>query len=335
MPEPRPAAAPAAQAEPPDGARHPKAAWWLACALDVAVCKPGNVSVHSEGHRMQASQFLDSAAAAADPICAPGSAVGARIQGAVAATWTAVDCNTNLGIVLLCAPLLAAAEHLPSPSASRGWRQRLAHLRAATVAQLAQLTRDDATAAFAAIAQAQPAGLGRVEQADVHAPAQVTLRQAMALAAGRDRIAHQYIHGFDDIFERTGRDWASVLDGSPSGDWWPGWPRQAREGVPPALRPPHALPPVPANAARALQASFLHWLASGPDSHLVRKLGAAPAHRVSEQAREWLARGGPPLGDEQEKAWQDWDVSLKREGWNPGTSADLSVACALVAALVS
>ena len=192
MPETRPTSGLAAQAGSTDGARHAKAAWWFACALDVAVRKPGNVSVHSEGHRMQASQFLESAAAAADPICAQGSPVGARIQGAVAATWTAVDCNTNLGIVLLCAPLLAAAEHLPGPATRQSWRQRLAHLRAATAQQLAQLTRDDATAAFAAIAQAQPAGLGRVAQADVHAPAQVTLLQAMALAAGRDRIAHQY-----------------------------------------------------------------------------------------------------------------------------------------------
>lgn len=311
------------------------AAWWMACALDVAVRKPGNVSMRSDGHRMQATQFLDSAAAAADPICCHGASVGARIQGAIDATWAAVDCNTNLGIVLLCAPLLAAAESLPAQLAKPPGPQGLAQLQAATAQQLHQLTRDDATAAFAAIARAQPAGLGRVDEADVHGPAQVTLLEAMRLASGRDRIADQYASAYEEVFERARRDWLPWLATAPSGDAWPGWPRRAAEAPPPMLRPPYALPPVPADATRAMQTSFLHWLASGPDSHLVRKLGPSPAQQVGERARAWLSQGGPPTTALQQAAWQEWDTELKQAGWNPGTSADLSVACALVAALVS
>ena len=86
------------------------AAFIAACRDELEAPKPGNVHVYASGHRMTAAQFADSAAAAADPLCAPGARVGARIRGAVEATLRAVGANTNLGIVLLCAPLAAAAE---------------------------------------------------------------------------------------------------------------------------------------------------------------------------------------------------------------------------------
>jgi len=64
----------------------------------------------ADGHRMSVDDFMRSAAAAAGPLTAPGMSVGQRILGAVAATRSAVETNTNLGIILLCAPLAAAAE---------------------------------------------------------------------------------------------------------------------------------------------------------------------------------------------------------------------------------
>ena len=53
---------------------------------------------------------------------------------------------------------------------------------------------------FAAIAAANPGGLGRAPRHDVNAPATVTLREAMAEAADRDRIARQYVTAYEDIF---------------------------------------------------------------------------------------------------------------------------------------
>src|SRR5215468_8604197 len=85
-------------------------AFVAACRDELAAPKPGNVHVYASGHGMTAAQFVDSAAAAAGPLCAPATRVGARIRGAVEATLRAVGANTNLGIVLLCAPLAASAE---------------------------------------------------------------------------------------------------------------------------------------------------------------------------------------------------------------------------------
>jgi triphosphoribosyl-dephospho-CoA synthase len=170
-----------------------RAAFLRACELDVAVRKPGNVSRASPGHRMQAAQFLASARAAADALFAPGARVGERIEGAVAATLAAAGCNTNLGIVLLAAPIAAATERA-APASSDALCLAIAEV-------LAGLDIDDAIAAYRAIALARPGGLGRVGEADVHAAPGIGLREAMRLAAARDSIARQYDNGFADLFE--------------------------------------------------------------------------------------------------------------------------------------
>ena len=179
-----------------------------ACTLDVAARKPGNVSLASAGHRMQAQQFIGSAQAAAPAIAGTGTGprVGRRIEAAMRATLAAVGCNTNLGIVLLCAPLAVAAEAAAAPGAQA--------LRQALLQVLDGLDLADAQAAFRAIALTQPAGLGQVAQQDVHAPPSVGLRAAMALAAGRDSVARQYDAGYADLFD-LGLGWFGAAAGPP------------------------------------------------------------------------------------------------------------------------
>ena len=164
------------------------AAFIASCREELEAPKPGNVHVFAAGHGMEIADFLASADAAAPGIAKPGASVGVRIEAAVAATWKAVGKNTNLGIVLLCAPLAAAAS-------SRD-------LQAGVAKILIALDREDAKQAFAAIRRAAPAGLGRSTVHDVHAEPDCTLLQAMQAAAGSDRIAWNYGNGFDDIFRR-------------------------------------------------------------------------------------------------------------------------------------
>ena len=169
------------------------AAFTAACRDEVNALKPGNVHVFADGHRMQAAQFLSSAEVAAEPITAPGARIGLRILRAVEATSAAVGTNTNLGIVLLCAPLAAAAE------------QHTSDLQAALSRLLRATDVEDARLAFRAITLAAPGGLGHAERHDVRAPAAVPLAEAMAVAAHRDRIARQYVSAFEDVFV-TGLD---------------------------------------------------------------------------------------------------------------------------------
>ena len=290
------------------------ASFLRACQLDVAVRKPGNVSAASPGHGMVAAQFIASAQAAAGPLLAPGARVGARIDAAGAASWAAAGCNTNLGILLLCAPLAAAAEHCPAPCSA-------AALRSALQTVLAGLDIDDAQAAFSAIRRANPGGLGQADAQDVQGAPSVNLRQAMALAAGRDSIALQYANGYAELF-------GLALPGLPPGVL-------ALAGWPAGPSAPADAGGVPAATAAAVQRVYLGLLAQMPDSHIVRKHGAALAQTVMKQAQAWWARAqaGEPL--HADPGFAAWDAALKRQRINPGTSADLTVAALFAAGLLA
>jgi triphosphoribosyl-dephospho-CoA synthase len=85
-----------------------EAAFQAACEAELAALKPGNVHRFAPGHGMTMADFQRSAAAAAPCIARRGCSAGERILSATEASWKAVGCNTNLGIVLLCAPLAMA-----------------------------------------------------------------------------------------------------------------------------------------------------------------------------------------------------------------------------------
>ena len=120
-----------------------------ACRDELDAPKPGNVHVFADGHRMTVTDFERSAAAATGPLTAAGQRIGARILGAVEASFAAVKSNTNLGIILLCAPLAAAAEPLPYD------------LQSSLAKALQGLDRQDAELAFRAIVLAGRPGTGR------------------------------------------------------------------------------------------------------------------------------------------------------------------------------
>lgn len=168
-----------------------RAAFLRACRLDVEVRKPGNVGIASPGHGMDASMFIASSEAAAPALFARGATVGARIERAIEASVAAAGCNTNLGIVLLIAPLARALE---------GDAASIEPLRRALDATLRALDLEDTRAAYRAIVRANPGGLGVASQQDVHAAPSVTLLDAMKLAAPRDRIARQYADGYAELF---------------------------------------------------------------------------------------------------------------------------------------
>ena len=167
-----------------------EAAFRWACLTELDAPKPGNVHAFADGHRMTVDEFVRSADAAAAPLSAQGARVGLRIHRAVMATFAAVGTNTNLGIILLCAPLAAAAE------------RDATNLRNALHQVLQDLNVDDADLAFGSIVRAAPAGLGHSAQHDVFNPATVGLLQAMSEAANRDMVARQYATDFADIFDR-------------------------------------------------------------------------------------------------------------------------------------
>ena len=163
----------------------------LACLLEVSAPKPGNVSPGLHFRDARYEDWLASAVAIGPAIERAGSRrIGVTILDAIerSARWT--RSNTNLGIVLLIAPLARAAL-VPAPASLR---ERVRHI-------LSQTTVEDATDVYAAIRRANPGGLGNAETQDVSDPPTVTLLEAMRLAADRDGVAREYVTSFAAVFE--------------------------------------------------------------------------------------------------------------------------------------
>jgi triphosphoribosyl-dephospho-CoA synthase len=151
-----------------------------ACRREVEAEKPGNVTPAHAFPEMTADDFLASAAAIGPVLGQAGRRpVGETILLAVEATRRAAPANTNLGTILLLAPLARAAA-LTSPPAD-GQRDhptvesRREALRASLAGVLSDLDVTDAELAFRAIRLAGPGGMGRVESEDVSVAPTVTL----------------------------------------------------------------------------------------------------------------------------------------------------------------
>ena len=280
----------------------PRSAWLEghvhdACLQEVRAFKPGNVSVGAAGHGMSAEDFLRSAAAVAAPLTRRGQRVGVRIEEAIAATSRVVSCNTNLGIVLLMAPLLRAVEHSGGGATARALRQALSEV-------LHDLDQDDAACAFRAICQAQPGGLGVRKEDDVHSAPSITLREAMVRACAYDGIARAYADDYATVFEIAYPEL-----------------RQAFETGMPELW--------------AIPRCFLAILAHQGDGHVERKHGKQTSRQVQAQAIALLANW--PAGMPVAQVWpglRALDRAWKSAGINPGTSADLVAATLLLVRLL-
>ena len=159
-----------------------------ACLLEATARKPGNVHPLARFADCDWDDFRASASAIAPILAeAPPRQVGRVILEAVRATRAAVGKNTNLGMILLIAPLAAATR-----GTEGNWSDRVHQVVATT-------TVDDCRRVYEAIRLAQPGGLRQVDQADISDDPAITLTAAMTLAAPRDLVARQYTNGFREV----------------------------------------------------------------------------------------------------------------------------------------
>ena len=257
---------------------------------EVTSLKPGNVSRFSEGHGMTVDDFIKSAELTSPILCDPTLSVGERVLEGVRVTMFGVGCNTNLGMLMLFAPLVRAAE------------LGMASLQSNLGVVLRELDVKDTSCIFKAIHHANPGGLGESEKYDVNKKldAGTTIQKAMAEAKNRDLIAKQYVTGFIDILslgficiEDFAVRWNSV-------EW----------------------------AAVACYIGFMAEFPDshirrkfGLEVAEKIKIKAVPI------AKAFQKNDSPEDGAEMLKKF---DRELKNKGANPGTSADLTAASLLV-----
>ena len=160
------------------------------CQLDVQSLKPGNISVYSGVKDLSVDDFLTSAEASVEQITDPNSGLGLRILSAVSATYDAVSTNTNLGMILLMAPLVQAAYA----------QQAEGSIQLALGNILQQTSIEDAQHVYQAIRLAKPGGMGDIDDQDISEEPNITLLNTMKIASTWDQIAAQYSNNFQDIF---------------------------------------------------------------------------------------------------------------------------------------
>jgi len=268
-------------------------AYLWACELELRAYKPGNVSLHSEGHDMTVEDFRRSARASAPYLTDPVASLGQKIFRAVEATRDVVGCNTNLGIVLLAAPLIQAFM-TPDPRNS---------LRDAVKTILLNTTLDDAEWVYRAIRLAQPGGLGEAPEQDVSDAPEVTLLETMQLAASRDSIARQYANYFADVFHMAVPLYHAQLSRWEDEEW----------------------------AAVAVFVGIIsRYTDSHIERKFGAECSRQISNRMTEVGRVLFASPLPRINLD---VLKEVDLDFKSRGINPGTTADLTVATLLAARL--
>ena len=256
--------------------------------MEATARKPGNVHPGASFADLCFEDFVKAAAAIARPLAATQQlGLGAAILEAVVATRSATGTNVNLGIILLLAPLAAVPAEQP--------------LQSGIADVLERTSIEDAENVFAAIRHAQPGGLGEASSQDISERPTVTLQQAMALAADRDRIAEQYVTDFVTVFE-------------------------ARDHLCELLKR-HA------NWEEAIIALQVWMLSRWHDTLIARKCGRLVAEEATIRAKRLIELSNS-LAKIPQQDLDEFDAWLRADGHrrNPGTTADLIAAVLFAAA---
>lgn len=289
----------------------------LASLLDVTTPKPGNVHRFSDFKDMGQEHFM-TAAIAAQPFFFEGVKRGKKIydgnlvysqagigelikKGVLATKSWGLTQNCNLGILLLLIPLCTVS--ICAQNEGEGWtieaRQMLSNI-------LDQSTSIDSINVLTAISLAQPAGLGKSEKYDVFEPQttrelednQIGLKKLFAEGKERDLICQQYTTNFKEIFT----------------DILPKFHMARKKQL--SLR-------------EAILDIYLNILATYPDTHLSRKFGVNLAYKIQQKGVQTLNEGSV-FTKRGISAIYRLDKYFREKGYNPGTTADFTVASLFV-----
>lgn len=267
----------------------------LACVLEADAPKLGNVNRFHDFEDCTLEDFHVSAVAIGPAFSQIGqNGVGRTVFEAVKATRAVTTTNTNLGMLLLLAPLGLAwcrAEN----KAVECWRVEARKV-------LTALSVEDACYAYQAIRLAKPGGLGEVGEHDVTTEQQppITLLQAMELAAERDLVAGEYVNDFELVFTKG----YTML----------------RQSLAAGLVLPQAIAQI-----------HLYLLSLTPDTLIVRKLGQEAGREVKRRAGLAWELGGwlTPEGRLYIEGFDRW-LRIGGHRRNPGATADVTAAAIFV-----
>ena len=292
----------------------------IACQLDVQTYKPGNVSFNSSGFDMTAQDFINSSQACASLMVQPELKLGEKIYLATKESIKAVGCNTNLGIILLCAPLLHVMQKLALDELKK-LVDPLEYLHTELTKTIHAIDLKQSKLIYDAIVHANPGGLGEDKEMDVRFT-NVKIVDAMCQAKDKDFIAKQYFSGFYEILKQP------ILQENFRRQW---------------IKKESPINPCARQSLASL--IYFYWLTNIRDSHIQRKFGLRVAEFVKKKAIKVfqdqisfenvlnkLNNGNIDLPNL--SRIRQFDEFLKMRGLNPGTSADITVCSLLIFGLL-
>ena len=292
----------------------------IACQLDVQTLKPGNVSFSSSGFGMTGQDFINSSKACASLLVRPGLNLGEKIYLATKESIKVTGCNTNLGIILLCAPVLHVMQKLTEEEFKR-LVNPLAYLQEELIKAINAIDSNQSKLIYDAIVHANPGGLGEDKEMDVRFT-NVKIIDAMRQAKDKDFIAKQYFSGFSEILKQP------VLQENFRRQW---------------INKERPINPCGMQSLASLIYSY--WLTNNRDSHIQRKFGLRVAEFVKKKAIKIFqdqinfenvlnkVNDGKIRLPNRPRIRQ-FDEFLKVRGLNPGTSADITVCSLLIFGLL-
>ena len=167
-----------------------KNAYLFACRKDIELIKPGNVNIKSPHSDTNAEDYLESSLLSSKELFKPDYSLGERILNSIKITRSKIKTNTNLGIILLCAPIIHACIYFNNLTMREGIKKILS---SSTVKDTQDLCM--------AINISAPGGLGTREIYDTASKPTVSILEIMNHSASYDRISYQYSHDYSDIFD--------------------------------------------------------------------------------------------------------------------------------------
>ncbi len=286
-----------------------------ACLLEAAAPKAGNVHPQASFVDMNYDHFRMSAQAIATVFDDPTiTRVGDLVFKSIQVTQAAVGVNTNLGIVLLMAPIRIAMQHIADNELARFHEDtqadsRLTQLRRSLTQVLGKLSANDSQAVYDAIRMAKAGGLGQVSRMDIYEEAPQDLLTAMQTASAWDDIAMAYATGFHNLFAMAAH--LEEIRTMPSSQ--PGFAEDCQW-------------------FEAIQRLQLERLAEYGDTLIARKNNIAIVNETKRLAKIALDHWST---DQREASWKVLDDFLRADGHrrNPGTTADLLAAATLLCIL--
>lgn len=301
----------------------------IACLLESAAPKPGNVSPEQNFDDLNYHHFLFSAAAVFPAFLdIEGKGVGEIIYQGIKETHSLINTNTNLGILMLTTPLASAYIKLKNKKNKSffeqsslefdNWQNQkednlnsessfIRALRNELNLVLENLDKKDAEYAYRAINFSKAGNLDKVEKGDISQNPDLSFYDAMKLAEKRDNIAFEYVNNYSIIFEFA----------------YPRFIKNMKEID---------------SIDNLIIKTFLEILAEYPDSLIARKYDFKTAEKISLKTKNLLKKieNFDICSKKYKNLLAEFDKYLRsqKRKFNPGTTADFITAVIFLSILV-